>query len=132
MSLFDIQHLGNGVGVFTISVKPMKLFVGLLIAGLSVPAMPQSAHACFICNPIKATKATIKRPSRGVQAVTDPIRIIINSSSGQMGGRQESTADMTTEELVYGPDDQITIPGQSTGSLFRPGRFRPKLPSWMR
>lgn len=27
------------------------------------------------------------------------------------------TKDLTTEELVYGPDDEITLPGQSTGSL---------------
>ena len=132
----------------------MKLVLGLVLAGISISAMPQSAKACWICDPVAATKATIRKPHRAVQAVTDPlvkvgkgVGKVIGSSSGSsssgggfsgapaMGGQRpnfgdggrgpdvvsqephEDTSDLTTDELIFGDDGELTNPEQTTGSL---------------
>lgn len=121
----------------------MKLLLGLLITGLSIPALPQPAKACFWCDPVAATKAAIKKPQRAVQAVVDPLAIILNTGSGQMGypspsqgddyghqreddyGHQSIGAEGGYEEADDDYDDDgLIIPKQTTGSYLHNPSYR--------
>ncbi|ABI45565.1 hypothetical protein [Synechococcus sp. CC9311] len=95
----------------------MKLLLGLLITGLSIPALPQSAKACFLCDPVAATKAAIKRPHRVIESVVDPLAIILNTGSGQMGGRSPSQGDDYGHQSIGAEggyedfdDEQVALP----------------------
>ncbi len=128
----------------------MKLLLGLLITGLSIPALPQSAKACFLCDPVAATKAAIKRPHRVIESVVDPLAIILNTGSGQMGGRSPSQGDDYGHQSIgaeggyegdegyegyegddYYDDDGLIIPKQTTGSYLHNPSYR-TTPMWQR
>ncbi len=119
----------------------MKLLLGLLITGLSIPALPQSAKACFLCDPVAATKAAIKRPHRVIESVVDPLAIILNTGSGQMGGRSPSQGDDYGHQSIGAEggyegdddydDDGLIVPKQTTGSYLHNPSYR-TTPMWQR
>ena len=63
----------------------MKLVLGLVLAGITISALPPSAKACWVCNPIEGTKATIRKPHRAVQAVTDGAGKVVTAGAVVFG-----------------------------------------------
>lgn len=95
----------------------MKLLLGLVLAGISISGLPQPAEACWLCDPVAGTKATIRKPHRAIQAVADPVRKVLTAkpvnrtSGGSVGGFRGAYSPPPADFVSRGQDVNIKSNG---------------------